>query len=164
MNAQVDVESAQQVNSPKYWIRSHQTKDRLNTSDKKNCIAIFDILNLRTYHVEIDSQRYPRDRVLIKYEKNDFIQQYKVLKLFFKDNIGEPILNPPILYPDMKTKYPVGIIDLRHQPHRITPKKTQPFHEDSTDPDNARLFLVLIRRRQTELISDGNKLIEVKVI
>ena len=64
----------------------------------------------------------------------------------------------------MKTKYPIEIIDLRHQPDYITPKKIQLFHEYGTDPDNARLFLILVRRREIELISDGNILIEVKVI
>ena len=64
----------------------------------------------------------------------------------------------------MKTKYPIEIIDLRHQPDQITPKKIQIFHEYGTDPDNATLLLIIIRRREIELISDGNKLIEVKVI
>ena len=36
--------------------------------------------------------------------------------------IGEPILNPLISYPDMKTNYSIGIIDLRHQPVQITSK------------------------------------------
>ena len=40
----------------------------------------------------------------------------------------------------------------------------QLFQEYGTDPNNARLFLLLIRRREIELISDGNKLVEVKVI
>ena len=35
MIAQVDIGSAQQVNSPKYLIRAHQTTDRLNIADKK---------------------------------------------------------------------------------------------------------------------------------
>ena len=64
----------------------------------------------------------------------------------------------------MKTKYSVEITDLRHQPDHITPKRIQLFHEYGTDPDNARLILILIRRREIELISDGNKLVEVKVI
>ena len=38
----------------------------------------------------------------------------------------------------MKTKYPIEIIDLRHQPDHITPKKIQLFQEYGTDPDNAR--------------------------
>ena len=64
----------------------------------------------------------------------------------------------------MKTKYPIEIIDLRHQSDHITPKKIQLFHENGTDPDNAGLFIILIRCREIELISDGNKLIEVRVI
>ena len=121
-------------------------------------------MDIRKYYVEIDGQRYPRDSVLINYDENDYIQQYKDLKLFWKEYIGEPILNPFISYTDMKTKYPIEIIDLRHQSDHITPKKNQLFHEYNTDPDNGRLFIILIRRREIELISDGNKLIEVKVI
>ena len=64
----------------------------------------------------------------------------------------------------MKTKYPIEIMDLRHQPDHITPKKIQLIQEYGADPDNARLFLILIRRREIELLSDVNKLIEVKVI
>ena len=101
--------------------------------------------------------------MLINYEENDYIQQYKDLKLFWKEYIGEPIFNPIISYLDMKTKDPFVIIDLRHQSDHILSKKIQIFHDYDTDPDNARLFLILIRRREIELISDGNKLIEVRV-
>ena len=64
----------------------------------------------------------------------------------------------------MKTKYPFQIIDLRHQYDHTIPKQYQIFHEYGTDLDNGRLFLILIRRREIELIGDGNKLIEKKVI
>ena len=130
---------------------------------KKINIAIFDNLDLRKYFVEIDGQRYPRDTVCINYEENVYIQQYKDLKLFYREYIGEPIINPFISYLDMKTKYPSKIIDLRHQSDHVTPKEIQLFHEDGTDPDNDRLFIILIRRREIELISDGNKLIEIKI-
>ena len=73
---QLDIGSAQQVNSPKYSICAHQTKDRTNASNKKINIAIFDNLDLRKYHVEIDSLRYPRESLLINYEQNDYIEQY----------------------------------------------------------------------------------------
>ena len=36
MIVQHDIGSAQQVNSPKYLIRVHQTKDRTSAPDKKN--------------------------------------------------------------------------------------------------------------------------------
>ena len=64
----------------------------------------------------------------------------------------------------MKTKYLIEINDLRHQFDQITPKKIQPFQEYGPDLDNARLFLILIREREIELISAGNKLIEVEII
>ena len=72
--------------------------------------------------------------------KKMIILNNRDLKLFFKEYIGEPILNPITSYPDMKTKYPIEIIDLRHQPDHITPKKVQLFHEYGADPENARFF------------------------
>ena len=137
---QHDIGSAQNIIQPKYLICSHQTNLRTATSDKKINIAISDNMDIRKYYVELDGQRYPRASVLINYEENDYIQQYKDLKLFWKEYIGEPILNPLISYTDMKTKYPIGIIDLRHQSDHITPQKIQLIREYGTDPDNARLF------------------------
>ena len=69
-----------------------------------------------------------------------------------------------ISYPNMKTKDPNEIIDLRHQSDNITPKKNQLLLEYGADPENARFFVMLFRGREIELISDGNKLIENKVI
>ena len=161
---QMDIGTSQHVNSPKYLIGAHQTRTRADTANKNNNIAIFDNLNLQKYYVQIDSVRYPLDSVLINYEQNDYIEQYEDLKLFFKEDIGEELTSPFFSYPDMKTKYPIEIIDLRQQPDHITPKKIQLFQEFSADPENAKFYLILIRRREIELISDGNKLIEVKVI
>ena len=64
----------------------------------------------------------------------------------------------------MKNKYPIQVIDLRFRADHITPKKIQLFEEYRADPANARLYVILIRRRQIELISDGDKLIDVRVI
>ena len=161
---QLDIGRSENVQSPKYLIGAHQTRIRAETANKNNNIAIFDNLNLQKYYVEIDSVRYPRDSVLVKYEQNDYIEQYKELKLLFKGYIGEELMNSFISYPDMKTKYPIQIMDLRHQSDQITPKKIQLFLEYSADPENAKFYLIIIRRRELELISDGNELIEVKVI
>ena len=64
----------------------------------------------------------------------------------------------------MKAEYPIEKTDLRHQVDHIKLKKFQLFQENGADPDNARLFLILFKRREIELISDGSGLIEVKVI
>ena len=63
----------------------------------------------------------------------------------------------------MKTKNPIEIIDLRHQPDHISPKKIQLFQDYSAAPENAEFYLILIRRREMELRNDGNKLIEVEL-
>ena len=75
-------------------------------------------------------------------------------------------MKPFISFIDIKNKYPIQVIELRHQVDHITLKKSQLFEEFNTDPanDNARLFAILIRHRQSEMISDGNKIIEIKVI
>ena len=161
---QLDIGSSQKVQSPKYLIGAHQTKDRIDGAMSTKIVSIFDNLDLRKYYIEIDGLRYPRDSSPMNYEQNDYIEHYKDLKLFFKEYIGEELMSPIISYPDMETKYPIEIKDLRHQPDHITPKKIQLFLEYSADPDNARFFLILIRRREIELISDGNKLVEIRII
>ena len=161
---QVDIGSAQSVNSPKYLICAHQTSIRADTPNKRTNISVFDHLDVRNYFIEIDGVRYPRDAVLTNYDQNDYLDQYKDVKLFFKEYIGEELLYPFISYPDMKNKYPIQVIDLRFQVDHITPKKIQLFEEYRANPANAKLFIILIRRREIEMISDGNKLIEVKVI
>ena len=161
---QVDIGSAQSVNSPLYLIFAHQTEVRSALPNKRNIISRFDNINVRKYFIEIDGQRYLRDNVLTNYAENDYIEQYRDLKLFYKEYIGEEFLSPFVSYTDMKNKYPIQIIDLRFQADHITPKKIQLFEEYRADPANARLYVILIRRREIEFISDGNKLIEIKVI
>ena len=160
---QVDIASAQHINSPKYLLGTFQTNVR-TTPNKAGNPAIFDNNNVTKYFVESDGVRYPKDGVIINFEKISYLNQYRDLKIFYKEYVGEELLPPYISYPDMKYIYPVQITDLRHQVDHITPKKIQLFEEFSEDPNNERLFPILARHRQVEMISDGNKIIEVKVI
>ena len=160
---QIDVASAQGINSTKYLISAFQTNAR-TTPNKASNPAIFDHNNVTKYFVEIDGIRYPKDGLLNNFGENSYLDQYRDLKLFYKEYVGEELLQPFISYPDMNYLYPIQITDLRFQVDHITPKKIQLFEEFSEDPANERLFLILIRHRQIEMISDGNKIIEVKVI
>ena len=112
----------------------------MDTVNKNNNFVIFDHLNLKKYYVEIDGIRYPRDSVLLNYEQNDYIERYKDLKFFFEEYIGEELITPFISCTDMKTKYPIEVIDLRHQSDHITPKKIQLFMENDADSENARFY------------------------
>ena len=160
---QVDIGSAQQINSPKYLIAAFQTNDR-TTPNKNANPAIFDGNHVTKYFVEIDGVRYPKDGVLLNFEENSYLDQYRDIKLFYKEYVGEELLQPYISYPDMKYLYPIQITDLMHQVDHLSPRKIQLFEDFSEDPANERLFIILVRLRQVEMISDGNKIIEVKVI
>ena len=124
---QLDIGSSQNVQSTKFLIGAHQTRDGIDAPISTKNVSIFDNLDLRKYYIEIDGQRYPRDSSLMNYEQDDYIEQYNDIKLLFREYIGEQLLSPFISYPDMKTKYPIEIIDLRHQSDHITPKRIQIF-------------------------------------
>ena len=163
---QVDIASSQSTNSPKYLIAAHQTEARVGTVNKANNISIFDHVDVKKYFVEIDGYRYPKESVITNFTENDYLDQYRDLKSFYQEYVGEVLMNPFISYTDMKNKYPIQVIDLRHQIDHISPKKIQLFEEYKNDPvyNNKRLYVILIRHKQIEMISDGNKFIEVKVI
>ena len=75
-------------------------------------------------------------------------------------------MNPFISYFDLKKNYPIQAIYLRFQVDHISPEKIQLFEEFFTDPAIvfARIFVVLVRHRQIEMVSDGNKIMEIKFI
>ena len=120
---QVDIGSTQAVNSPKFLNCAHQTAARSDPPNKQKNISVFVNPDVRKYFVEVDSDRYPRDGVLTSYGLNDYLDQYKVVKFFYKEYVGEELLNPLISYLDMKNRYPIQVIDLRFQVEHITPKK-----------------------------------------
>ena len=163
---QVDIGSAQHFNSLKYLIASFQTTDGIVAPNKKNNLAILDNVNVKSYFAVIFGYRRPKDAVLTKFPDNEYLDQYRDSKIFYKEYIGEESGNPFIIYTDMKNKYPIQVIDLKFQVDHIRPWRTQLFEEFNTGPDNvkARVFIILFRHRQSEMISNGNKIIEVKVI
>ena len=160
---QVDIGSAQSVNSTKCLICAHQTDTRSNIPYKLEITAIFDQLDAGKNFVEIDGQLYQRDSVFINYTANDYIDQYGDLKKFYKEYVGEELMSPFISYPDMTTNYPSQVIDLRFQIDHNIPREVQLFEEYRVATPKARLFVILIKRRGIELMSDGEKLIVVRV-
>ena len=64
---QVDIGSAQHVNSPKYLIASFETANSIAAPIKLEKVAIFDNVIVRRCFCEIDVYRYPKDAVLSKF-------------------------------------------------------------------------------------------------
>ena len=123
LECQVDIGSAQSIDSPKYLIVAHQTAARIGVPNKAKNAAFFENLNVRNYLVDIDGVRNPRDGVNIDYASNDYLDQYRDPSLFYKEYNEEELLNPFISYTDMKNKYTIQVIDLKVQPDHINPKK-----------------------------------------
>ena len=71
----------------------------------------------------MDGYRYPKDAVLANCPEKDFPDQYRDLKDFYKYYVGKEVMNRFIIYTDMKKKYPIQVIDFKHQVDHKTPKK-----------------------------------------
>ena len=56
--------------------------------------VFFDNLNVRKYHVDIDGVPYPRDGVSMDYGLNDYVDHHRGLKIFYKEYVGEELLDP----------------------------------------------------------------------
>ena len=76
---------------------------------------------------EIDGQRCSKDAVVKNFSGNDSLDQYKDLDLFYKEYVGEELMISFISYLDLKNKYPIQVIDLRHQVDHKSPKINQLF-------------------------------------
>ena len=63
------------------------------------------------------------------FEENSYSDQYRDLKFFCREYVGENLLQPYISHPDMKNFYPIQITDHRFQVDHITPTKIQFFEE-----------------------------------
>ena len=108
-----------------YLIVAHQKTQRDNPARPPNQFnnAVFDNVDVKRCFVQIDGVRHPKDPVETNYSENKYLDQYRDLKIFYKEYNGESFLSPFIIYLDMKTFYLIQVIDLRFQTDEITPKK-----------------------------------------
>ena len=168
---QLDISSASNINSPLYLIAAHQKTQRAdpvnpasNLSNNRFNNAIFDHVDVRKYYSEIDGIRYPKNPVEVNFEENNFVEQYKDSKLFYREYDGDQPLSPIITYDNMKNYYPIQIKDLRFHVDHISPKKIRLFEEYDPNPTNTVLYIILIKHREIKMISDGNKIFSVEVV
>ena len=131
--------------------------------NKTNNVAVFNNLDVRKYHVAIDGVRYPRDGVKNDNAFNDYLDQYRDLKIFYKKYVREELLNPLLGYIDMKNKYPIQVIDLSYQIDPIIPKKSKLFVVCRGATNNGRMFMILFRQRKIKMVYDGDKITEFKI-
>ena len=122
MEYQVDIDSVQNVNCPKYINVAQKTTSKTGAPNKTNNIPFFDNPNVRKKFVDIDGVRYPRDGDTNGYASNDNLDQNRDLKLFQKKICSEEHLIPFKNYTDMKNVYTFQVIDLRFQIDHVSLK------------------------------------------
>ena len=105
-----------------------------------------------------------KDPIKINYIEYIFFNQYRDLKFFYKECAGEQLLSPILTYDKMKTHYPTQIIDLRFKVDYIIPKKIKFFENFDENPNITTLYVILVKHKENEKISDGNKVSGVEVL
>ena len=108
--------------------------------------------------------RYPKNPAMVNYTENNYLDQYTDLKLFYKEYVGEPMLNPIITYDKTKEYYPFQINNLQFQVDHISPREIRLFEEYDNNPANTNLYIILLKHREIKMISPGNKIISVEVV
>ena len=158
--------SASNINIPLYMIIGYQKTQRDNPARPPNQFnkAVFANVDVKRYFVGIDGARYPKDPVETNFSDNNYSDQYRDLKIFYEEYNGESLLNPFISYLDVKTFYPIQVIDLRFQIDYVPRKKIRLFEEYENAPKNTNLYVILIKDREINLVSDGNKTTGIELI
>ena len=163
---QLEIGSASSINIPLYLIVAHQKTQHDNPARPPNQLnnAVFDHVGVKRSFVEIDGVRYPKDPVETNFPDSKYLDQYRDLKLVYKEYNGESLLQQFMSYLDVKTFYPIQVIDLRFQNVYVTPKKIRVFEEYEKTPENTNLYVILIKHRENNMISDGNKIAGIELI
>ena len=152
---QIDISSASNIKSTLYLIAAHQKTQRPDPANPANNLsnnrfknAIFDHVEVRKYYSEIDGFRYPKNPVMVNYGENNYLEQYRDLKMFYKEYAGEQLLSPIMSYDKTKNYYPIQIIDLRFEVDHISPKKIRLFEEYDPNRTNTNLYVILMKHRE----------------
>ena len=119
---QVDISSASNINSPLYLIAAHQRTQRLDPADPTTSLSnnrfnntFSDKVQVRKLYSEIDGTRFRKNPIMTDYDENNYLDEYRDIKLIYREYVGEPMLAPIITYDKRKKYYPFEIIDLRFQ-------------------------------------------------
>ena len=99
---QLDIGYASNINIPLYLIAADQQTQCDNLARPPNQFnnAVFGHVCVKRYYVEIDGLRYPKDPIETNFPDNKYFDQYRDLKLFYREYNGESLLHPFISYLD----------------------------------------------------------------
>ena len=85
---------------------------------------------------------------MTNYPGNNYVDQYRDVKLFYKKYVREQLLPPIIKYDKVKPYYPVQRFDLRFQVDYVTPKKIGLFEDYDENPVNTDFYVILFNHKR----------------
>ena len=162
---QLDIGSANNINALLYLKAAHQKTHQPDLANTHSNIrfnnAIFHVFVKKIYN-GIDRIRYPKNPIMTDYRENFYSNQYRDLKLFYDEYVGEELLFPIKTY-KMETYHPIQINDLWFQVDYITPERIRLFEEYDETPTHTDLYVTLIEQREIKMISGENTISGVDV-
>ena len=161
LEMEIDIGINSNSSAPKYLIFTHQNIDRAHIANKSQNVSMFDKRNLLNTYVDIDGKRYSNKPKGIDFATDNYRNEYLTLLKFYKNYVGEPLFNPYITFEELKDLYPIHIHDLRLQDDYISPKTIKLVNKYRDDPENSRLFYILIRQRVLTMVTNEGRNIDV---
>ena len=106
---QLDIESASNINILLYLVAVNQKTQRGDPARPPNQfnIAIIDKVHVKRCFIKTDGIRYPEDAIGANHSENNYLDQNRDFKLFYKEYNGESLLNPFISHLDIKPFYSI---------------------------------------------------------
>ena len=100
------------------------------------------LFTVKNYYSEFDGIHYLKGTIMINYNENIYLNQYRERQTCCKEFFGEHLLSPFITYDKIKTYYPIKIVDLRFKVDYETPKKIRLFEENDEIPTNTNSHVI----------------------
>jgi len=134
-------------------------QDDKQNNQTKNA-AIFDHMNVRDAHIQLNSERYPEMSLDCDFDNNRYIKPYKMLTDYFQHTLGKESLGFGII--EFKTLYPILVFDVSRQSERLknTPVdiRIKVSFDKPIKNSHVEAFAVILSDRFMKLKSDGSKM------
>jgi hypothetical protein len=149
------------VEKPRWIIIGFQT-DKVDTQQQNP--AVFNNLHLKNAYVTLNSERYPKnDMIMTNFNRNEYMKLYSMFDDFKKDYHGIDSLvgGTQVNVPAYTSLFPIIVFDVRRQNETLKTAVMDiqvKFEFGEAVPANTTAYSVIISDRFYKLSSDGKNL------
>ena len=118
---QFHIGSSVKVNSLQNLKAAYQSAAISGLGNRAINVSVFERVDVRKRFGKINNVRYPEGAVNVNYATMES-RSIERLYLFYEEYAKEPLLKPSITYTNMKTFYPIQVIDQKFEVDNVIPK------------------------------------------